>query len=706
MSTNVVWLDFNDADSQSMEPQPVVESHEIKTQLTSRIEDALYYLLPAGNSRHGKFYIGDVFGNSGDSMVVELNSDRAGMWYDHATGEGGDIFDLWGRVRGFDTRLQFPQLIEDVGGWLGVSTPIQKTSTPKPKKPPMDDLGPPTGKWNYHDKDGSLLACIYRYDPPGKKKEFRPWNVKTRKGEAPEVRPLYNLPAISKANNVVLVEGEKTAQALISLGFVATTSMHGSNAPIEKTDWTPMLGKSVMIWPDKDKPGWKYAEDAAKAVKEAGADSVTILIPPEDKPKGWDAADAVAEEMDIGTFIVTSDQQEPTRKKPRIDFNDWSFSSFRGVPPERKWLIDSVLPLGVPGMVAAIGGAGKSMILVDLAAKVAMTQTGDVLPFDAFGGALIPVVGTAVVLTSEDDKDEIHRRVYNLGVDPPDDRRLRIVPLPSAGGTLPFIGTGKTGVCLTDEFYEILASCLEISDLRLLVIDPLQNFAGADVNSDPAAGAMFFSAMGRIAAETGATVLVSHHFNKTKTSIINTSEAKNSIRGTTALVNGVRWTYAFWDVSEVDAQKICKKVNQRYESESVFRGAVVKSNWPTDKTVRTYVRNPVNGLLMDKTMEVHLDGGGRPDLLEEFVSQIARSAANGQPFTRNGRAGLYDRRSELPGEFMKLPRAKLCEIADRLLESGALVLCMAKGSKSKQWLDVQGGDFALGVGDFQVGSGG
>jgi putative DNA primase/helicase len=59
----------------------------------------------------------------------------------------------------------------------------------------------------------------------------------------PDPRPLYNQPGMAAASHVVLVEGEKCAQALIAIGVVATTAMHGANAPVDKTDWSPLAGK-------------------------------------------------------------------------------------------------------------------------------------------------------------------------------------------------------------------------------------------------------------------------------------------------------------------------------------------------------------------------------------------------------------------------------------------------------------------------------
>lgn len=152
---------------------------------------------------------------------------------------------------------------------------------------------------------GNLIACVYRYDPAPGRKEFRPWDAKRRKRAPPEPRPLYNQPGIVSAEQVILVEGEKCAQALIEAGATATTAMHGANAPVDKTDWSPLSGKTVLIWPDRDKPGFGYAEAASQAVLMAGATSCAILLPPDDKPEGWDAADALGEGFDVATFIAT-----------------------------------------------------------------------------------------------------------------------------------------------------------------------------------------------------------------------------------------------------------------------------------------------------------------------------------------------------------------------------------------------------------------
>jgi putative DNA primase/helicase len=314
------WRDFSTAAPQRQDDdrQSDLNVDDIKARLLVKIRDVLPYLLPAGVFRQGKFLVGDVQGNRGESLCVELSGDKAGMWHDFATGEGGDVIGLWASATDQDARSAFPALLTEIQAWLG--EPRQTASSPPPAPtntmPPVDELGPVTGKWDYTDGDGKLLACVYRYDPPGGK-QFRPWDVCARKMKAPDPRPLYNQSGIAVANEVILVEGEKAAEALIGLGICAATAMNGAGAPVDKTDWSPLAGKKVLIWPDKDAPGWRYAEAAAQAVMPAGATDVSILLPPDDAPEKWDAADAVADGVDVAGFIADADRQAVSTPQAR-----------------------------------------------------------------------------------------------------------------------------------------------------------------------------------------------------------------------------------------------------------------------------------------------------------------------------------------------------------------------------------------------------
>lgn len=155
-----------------------------------RLESVLFALYPAGKVRKAKFLIGDVLGSPGDSLEIVIEGDKAGLWTDRATGDGGDIFDLIARHHQIDTQSDFPQVMKlarDLTGRTTVTPPKKHK-----KEALIDELGPATAKWDYFTAAGQLIACVYRYDPPGQRKEFRPWDAKRKKMAPPDPRPLYN----------------------------------------------------------------------------------------------------------------------------------------------------------------------------------------------------------------------------------------------------------------------------------------------------------------------------------------------------------------------------------------------------------------------------------------------------------------------------------------------------------------------------------
>ncbi len=103
---------------------------------------------------------------------------------------------------------------------------------------------------------------------------------------------------------MLVVEGEKCALAGAgALPPYAVIAWPGGSKGIKRVDWSPLLGRDVVLWPDADDAGrqamlgyedysGRLHEGVAQLAWRAGARSLR-LVDPDGQPKGWDIADAL-----------------------------------------------------------------------------------------------------------------------------------------------------------------------------------------------------------------------------------------------------------------------------------------------------------------------------------------------------------------------------------------------------------------------------
>src|SRR5581483_3652965 len=140
--------------------------------------------------------------------------------------------------------------------------------------------------YDYTDERGALLYQCVRYAP----KDFRQrtpdgaggwtWNLNGTR------RVLYRLPELlARPDEIVFItEGEKDADNLARLGLLATTNAGGANSWRDEYAET-LRGRHVVILPDHDDAGRKYAAHVAQSLQNVAA-SVKILELPNLPPKG------------------------------------------------------------------------------------------------------------------------------------------------------------------------------------------------------------------------------------------------------------------------------------------------------------------------------------------------------------------------------------------------------------------------------------
>lgn len=162
---------------------------------------------------------------------------------------------------------------------------------------------PPDRLHRYHDADGNHIGTVVLWKFSDSEKDARQirkhgagWICKGM--TAP--RPLFHLPEVIEASSVIVCEGEKSADALQSIGLVATTPTQGAKSP-KKTDWSVLAGKCVTISVDNDQAGREFGKLVIDLLPDSVL-SVKVVELKDDWPelpiKG-DAADWVEQFADV-----------------------------------------------------------------------------------------------------------------------------------------------------------------------------------------------------------------------------------------------------------------------------------------------------------------------------------------------------------------------------------------------------------------------
>lgn len=123
----------------------------------------------------------------------------------------------------------------------------------------------------YSSPDAEVLGQKIRRT--GKRFSWRSADGTSRK---PAGVTLYGVERLARCSGrVILVAGEKDADALTAAGELALSLPDGDSSWL--SDWADMLaGRDVVLWPDADPSGWRFAARAATDLSGVAA-SVTVV---------------------------------------------------------------------------------------------------------------------------------------------------------------------------------------------------------------------------------------------------------------------------------------------------------------------------------------------------------------------------------------------------------------------------------------------
>lgn len=285
-----------------------MDIRELSEKLKEQASAVVAYLLPGGRSNNREWEVGSINGEEGKSLRVCISGDKRGVWSDFATGEGGDLIDLWCAVKG----VVLKDAIQDIKKWLGIVEPeLQRMGKKQYKRPqrPKDAkklseespvmrylkeqrkltagslaafkvseataVGTKQGPWIIFPsiRDGELIACKYLHleRKDGKKQTF----VES------DCEPcLFGWQAMNdKSREVVICEGEIDAITFHQYGYQAMSVPFGGGGG-NKQQWIdhelPNLDRfeTIYLALDNDEAG---EEGTREIIGRLGKDRCRIV---------------------------------------------------------------------------------------------------------------------------------------------------------------------------------------------------------------------------------------------------------------------------------------------------------------------------------------------------------------------------------------------------------------------------------------------
>lgn len=391
-------------------------------------------------------------------------------------------------------------------------------------------------EWVYRAEDGTELFTKRRYktsDAKGKTYSIHRVDASGKRIAGlkdTRIVPL-NLPELLAAKQagkaIYLVEGEKAADALTSIGAVATTSHTGAGSwPTEITQY--FAGANVVVIPDNDEPGISYAKRAiahllpvAKSVRYL---DLNLMMEGDDAYEWVYHAKGTRKELaelaknaevivDQPKAAEPELEQEAYNSTPQL-LNIEAWDTIKDEPV--RWIIDNVLP--EKGFAALYGppGSYKSFIALDIAEAVAtgrnwmgnqVTSSGAVLYIAGEGhGGIGARIKACKINHQTKDGAQIYVIRYQLNLrSSADDFNLLMESIDAL--------LDRTGI-----------------ELRLVQIDTLARaFGGGNENDSQDMGA-FIHNCGRLQRKLDCALMVLHHSGK---------DATKGLRGHSSLLGAV-----------------------------------------------------------------------------------------------------------------------------------------------------------------------
>ena len=348
--------------------------------------------------------------------------------------------------------------------------------------------GEPVAVYDYHAADGSLAYIVKRW-PDKRFSMHKPDGSSIGDTE----RVPYHLPdllAVKPGKGITIVEGEKDADRLRSLGLAATCNPGGSNA------WPATWGhyfadKTVRVIADADAAGATWAANVIASVRDVARDVALVALPDLPAKKGADVSDWLDAGHGVDELRLLL-LQAPVANDGAVEMAD--FLALQLDPP--RWLVDGLVPVG-PSVGALVGSFknGKSLAGLQLCIVTARGSS-DFLGHEVIDG------GPCVFIEYEGSKSRLQERVRTMAAK----YGVLAEPIPLA------IVHRPDHKVDTDEGEAWLRRLCR--GRVLCVIGPVSKAASIQRENEPSEWQAVAERLQRVSDATGCSVVLIHHTRK------------------------------------------------------------------------------------------------------------------------------------------------------------------------------------------------
>ncbi len=287
--------------------------------------------------------------------------------------EGQCIWNKGGYFRNPDKRLTVKETVK-------LST--KQIIVPDGEIPQVPDN---TTLYKYKNTKGETLFIVARLDNTDGTKAIYPIVYHENKGfafEGYKGKSLYGAETLKDFDTVIVVEGEKTADAARKIFTkAAVVTWPGGCNGVNRGDWDLLKGKSVVLWPDNDEPGVNAMQKIAGLLTES---TVSIIDVSSLEPK-QDLADNIGKDIISELYAGRSILSKIDSFSVTSQLNSSAFIKYLTTVKTGDGLgwdnIDKIVRLPQSGLVVIGGrtGHGKTSLMTNLAVNALVQTTKKVM---------------------------------------------------------------------------------------------------------------------------------------------------------------------------------------------------------------------------------------------------------------------------------------------------------------------------------------